>query len=168
MSLHFIIDGYNIIHHAAYISQRPKRAKEERFALLEFIRINKLCGSTRNKILIVFDGYPDPSILNRISKDMEVVFSKNEKADSKIKQFIERSVNPKNVVVVSDDKEIGFFAKSYACRWVKVEEFIQRKIKPINKKAEPLKPELSFSQINKINQELKELWLRQKKNQQIS
>jgi len=75
--------------------------------------------------------------------------------------MVEKADNPKNVVVVSDDKEITFFAKSCGAKVLNIQEFINRGKKLINlQRPEPLKPELSYTQMHKINQELRRIWLK--------
>lgn len=161
MSLRYIIDGYNIIHHPIFISQRPtKKNQEPRLELLEFIRIKKPCGSPKNQIIVVFDGHSDSSWQNLDKTDIHVIFSRGQSADERIKKMVEQETNPKNTVVVSDDKEIRFFIKSIGARPMNIEEFIKPK-KEINKvEQDLLKPELNFSQVHKINQELKKIWLK--------
>lgn len=163
MSLQYIIDGYNVIRHSSF--SFPKKIKDERLALIEFIRANRLCGSPKNKIIIVFDGNPNVSGQDKIISGVNVVFTKKETADDYIKRLIESETNPKNTVVVSDDKEIKFFVKSVGGLSMGVEEFINHKEKlnqARRKDAEALalKPELNYSQIYKINQELKKVWLK--------
>ena len=75
MSLRYAIDGYNIIKHPLFTQQAAKKIQDSRIFLLEFIRINRLCGSRKNKITVVFDGYPD-SRYPGYDEDMEVIFSR--------------------------------------------------------------------------------------------
>ena len=162
MSLQYIIDGYNVIKHPSFSS--PKQIRDQRLAFVEFIRANRLCGSPKNKIIIVFDGNPNVSGRDKINSGVNVVFTKKETADDYIKRLIGSEANPKNTVVVTDDKEIKFFVKSVGGLSMDVEEFIDRKEKlsqARRKDAEAmaLKPELNYSQIHKINQELKKIWL---------
>ena len=160
MSLQFIIDGYNIIHHPCFRQLIAKQIKSPKIQLIEFIRINKLCGSLKNKITAVFDGYSDLAFSKEVEKvDMGIIFSRKESADEEIKKMVEESDNPKNTVVVSDDKEIRFFVKSMGAKAMGVEEFIKGKEKsPRNNIS--LKPELTYTQMHKINQELKSIWLK--------
>ncbi len=86
--------------------------------------------------------------------------------------MVETQVSPKDIVVVSDDKEIRFFVKAVGARSIGVEEFIHpaaRHRARINRKEKSgrapqerdlLKPELSYSQIDQINRELKARWLK--------
>jgi len=161
MSLQYIIDGYNIINHPLFIQHAPKKIKDSKALLLEFIRVNRLCGSPKNKITVVFDGHPDLSSRISDKTEINVIFSKIETADERIKKIVEKTGNPKNAVVVSDDKEIIFFAKSFGAKVLNIQEFINRAKYLIgSQKKEPMKPELSYSQIHKINQELRQLWLK--------
>ena len=137
--------------------------------LLEFIKTHKLCGSPKNKITVVFDGYPNLSSQKLDEEDINVIFSQEETADSRIKKMAETQGNPKNTVVVSDDKEIKFFVRAVGARSLGVEEFIHpvskykdglnRKKKLESEDRDLLKPELSHSQIGEINQELRKIWL---------
>lgn len=161
MSLQYIIDGYNIINHPLFIQHANRKIKDSKTALLEFIRVNRPCASPRNRIAVVFDGYPDLSSRISDTTGTNVIFSKSETADERIKNIVEKAGNPKNVVVVSDDKEIAFFAKSCGAKALNIEEFIKRaKHLTGSEKKEPLKPELTYSQIHKINQELRQIWLK--------
>lgn len=130
---------------------------------MEFIRRERLGGSPKNKITVVFDGYSDIDDLSAIKArfDIEVTFTKKETADERIRKMTEDAGNPKNIVVVSDDREIKFFVKSAGARSIGVEEFINSKenLKKQQGK-DSLKPELTYSQIHKINQELKKIWLK--------
>jgi predicted RNA-binding protein with PIN domain len=158
MSLQFVIDGYNVINHPKF--NPPKRNRDVRLALLELIITHKLCGSTKNKITVVFDGYADLSVMNAKNSDIMAVFSQNQTADERINKLIENSVNPKTLVVVSDDKQIILFAKACGAKSMSVEEFLGRKEKLSEDNSDSLKPEINYSQMQKINQELRKLWLK--------
>ncbi len=158
MSLLYIIDAYNTINHITFTSIR-KKTKDPQRALLEFLKNRRLGKKSKNKITVVFDGYPQVSAQNLEEANINVVFSREETADARIKRLVESSKSPKNIVVVSDDREIIFFIKSIGARSIGVEEFINPEEKVQRKKEDLIKPELNFSQISKINQELKALWL---------
>ncbi len=158
MSLLYIIDAYNIINHI----QGPirKKIKDPQRALLEFLKNRRLERNSKSKITVVFDGYPKVAAQKLDETDIDVVFSKEETADARIKRLVQASKNPKNIVVISDDREIRFFVKSIGARSIGVEEFINPQVKPQRKKEDLIKPELNYSQISKINQELKAIWLK--------
>lgn len=159
MPLQYVIDAYNTINHIQFSPLR-KKIKDPQRALLEFIQNRRFWRNSQSKITVVFDGYPKVSGQNLAETDIDVIFSREEAADARIKRLVQTSKNPKNIVVVSDDREIIFFVKSIGCRSMGVEEFINPEGKPQRKKEELIKPELNYSQISKINQELKALWLK--------
>jgi predicted RNA-binding protein with PIN domain len=157
MSLHYVIDGYNLLRHNLY---RPGcKISDERLGLLDFIRKEKLCGSLKNKVTVVFDGFPGN--LNIRGGDIEVIFSQEESADDKIKKIIHKRCDVKSIVVVSDDREVKDFVKLQGVKASGIEEFIQPKRKHRScREIESLKPELTYSLMHKINQELRQLWLK--------
>ena len=127
---------------------------------MDFIRVNRLYGSRNNKIIVVFDGYPDSRYPNP-DTEIEVIFSRKESADEKIKRMVAESGNVKNIVVVSDDKEIKFFSRSSGALVQGIEEFLKLKEKIKEKKEDLFKPELTYSEMHKINQELRNIWLKE-------
>lgn len=158
MSLHYVIDGYNIIKHPRFIQHIKNESQDSRLFLLEFIKINRLCGSAKNKITVIFDGYPDNSYL-RGDNDIEVIFARVESADERIMKMVKDSPNHKSMVVITDDKEIKLFAKSYQAKAQGIEEFISRKEKSQRRVGDSLKPEITYTMMHKINQELRKIWL---------
>jgi len=159
MPLHYVIDAYNIINHIAF-TPIHKKIKDPQRALLEFVKNRRPEKKSKNKITLVFDGYPKVSAQNLEEADIDIVFSREESADAWIKRIVEASKNPRNIAVVSDDREIRFFIKSVGASAVGVEEFINPKQNPQRKKEDLIKTQLNYSQVSKINQELKELWLK--------
>lgn len=159
MPLQYIIDAYNTINHSTFTPIR-KKIKDPQRALLEFIKKRRWGRNSQHKITVVFDGYPKVSAQNLEETDIDVVFSREETADARIKRLVEASKSPKNIAVVSDDREIIFFVKSIGCRAIGVEEFINPEGKLQRKKEDLVKPELDYSQMEKINQELRALWLK--------
>lgn len=157
MSLRYIIDGNNVLHHPDLAL--PKHSPDLRLALADFIFRHKLAGSANNKITIVFDGYPrigEPK--DGLKDNIEIIFSRKETADQIIKRILEKSSNAKSIFTVSDDKEIRIFTRLFGAQSLSVKEFIRRKDK-VSSKAIPLKPELTYTQMHKINQELRKIWL---------
>ncbi len=138
---------------------------------MEFIRTQKPCGSRKNKVSVIFDGYPAPGFKSGYAcPDIDIIFSRSVSADENIKAMLEKTTNRRVVVVVSDDKEIKFFTRSCGAKAIGVEEFVEsaipdasdliRKGKLNMQKSDSVKPELTYAQIDKINKELKNLWLK--------
>lgn len=76
--------------------------------------------------------------------------------------LVEESANRKNIVVVSEDKDIKFMVRHLGARHMGIEEFIGRKEKTMENKQKKdfLTPELTYTQMHKINQELRKIWLK--------
>jgi predicted RNA-binding protein with PIN domain len=160
MSLQFVIDGYNIIHHASFRRQAAKKIKDSREALLDLIKTARLCGSPKNKITVVFDGHHDLTAQVQDIADIRVIFSRDDTADEKIRKMVEASGNPKNMVVVSDDKQIRIFIKSVGARAMNVEEFLGVDKRLRSRREALAEPEITYTQMHKINEELSKLWLK--------
>jgi hypothetical protein len=156
MSLHYILDGYNIMRHAAY--QPRGKANDPRYGLIAFVRDEELCGSAKNTVTIVFDGFP--SGFDYDDGRFRTIFSGDAKADDKIKAMIEASDRRKTIVVVSDDREIRGFAKIYGVKTEHVEEFVGGRRSARRTVDESAKPELTYEKMRRINSELRARWLK--------
>lgn len=175
MSLHFVIDGYNLIKRSPLSSKASKYPKigdenrdsleDLRAALIRFIKLYRPQGKITNRITIVFDAkdnkfYEDKTSSDTYKEDegIGIIFSKS--ADDKIKRLVKESVNPKNIVVVTDDRDIQFFVRQYNAKVKTTEEFLRKhdllpaKVKPDDKM--PLSPQEAI----KITEEMKMLWLK--------
>jgi len=111
---------------------------------------------------MVFDGYPPPAQDIPYGNNLLCMFSRSEEADAIIKKIVEDSVSPKNIVVVSDDKEVRLTSSFLHAQVWSVERFIR--VKKNNSLAAGSNPagadfKLSYSNIQKINAELKKKWL---------
>ncbi|MFH1413893.1 MAG: NYN domain-containing protein [Candidatus Omnitrophota bacterium] len=158
MSLQYVIDGYNVIKHP-FITLKNKKYKDSRLSLLEFIRRNKLTGSLKNRVIVVFDGYPDSRESDNLTS-ISVIYSRKISADEKIIKIIQGYSDHKNIIVVSDDKEIRFSVRPYGVKILGVAEFINKKARSIYREDPSLKPELTHTLMHQINQELRQIWLK--------
>jgi len=163
MSLEYVIDGYNVTNHPLFSRYSSKKIHDKRKALVNLIKTSRLTGSPRNKIIVVFDGYSgsqDADCLKMDSEPVVIFFSMDESADDKIKRIVESCGNPKVMIVVSDDKQIQFVVRGLNAAVMGVEEFIRGKEKlKTNRTDDQPDIKLSYSQMHKINTELKKLWL---------
>jgi predicted RNA-binding protein with PIN domain len=161
MSLLYIVDGYNLINHPLFLPKDNPKG-DIRLALLNYILANRLTGSSKNRVCLVFDGYPPRHWPKGAEGDMAIVFSRKVSADEKIKNMVEESAGRRSIVVVSDDKEIMFLVRSLGASYMGIEEFFARK-----KDREPSQRdvsasfELSYSQMHRINEELRKIWLKE-------
>ena len=161
MSLQYIVDAYNLINHPAF-KPISKSVLNIQHALADFIRFNKLTGSKNNSCVLVFDGYPPPPEEIPRQNGLLCMFSRRQEADELIKKVVQDSDSPKNIVVVSDDKEVQLTSRFLHAQICSVEEFICGKV---NKKsaAEANRDvgdfKLSYIKMQKINTELRKKWL---------
>jgi hypothetical protein len=131
-------------------------------ALVDFIRLNKLTGSKNNNLILVFDGFPPRAQEIPWGNGLVCMFSRTLEADELIKRVIEDSASPRNIVVVSDDKEVRLTSRFLQAQICSVKEFIGGKNQ--NRSAISSKPsaddfKLSYAKMQKINAELKKKWL---------
>ncbi len=160
MSLHYIIDGYNVIKQVRFLMDKKLRGGRD--GLLKLIERYRLQGSIRNEVSVVFDGKADV-ISPQIQTSLQVIFSKNETADEKIKRQVERSSNPRRIVVVSDDKQLTFYCRSLGAKIKSVKEFLNRALsaKGVRRDmTEDHKPELNSDIAIEITEYLKSVWLK--------
>lgn len=161
MSLQYVIDGYNIINHPEF-AHKYKQSLNPQIALSILIKTKKLTGSAKNKVFIVFDGYPPSGFNPDEAIGAEIIFSRKISADEKIKRIVEESAQRKNIVVVSDDKGIKLMIKGLGSQWLGVGDFLGVNKKDRHpKEKDLLKQELNYSQIDAINKELGKLWLKE-------
>lgn len=163
MSLHFVIDGYNLIKQTSVLNKI--NLEDSREALIRFLKISRPQGN--NPVTVVFDGIEGGFYCRDIS-GIEVIFSSHQSADDKIKRMVERSPNPKNMVVVTNDREIRSFAQAHLSQIKKVEEFLA-KVNPLDTTrarhagVRPYEDNkiLSPQKASEITEEMKKVWLKQ-------
>ena len=158
MSLHFILDGYNIIKSTPEFSSND--IKDSRQMLLKFIEIYRPQGSVKNKVSIVFDG--KSSITSpRHCVNAKFLFTQDCSADEEIKRMVEEAPNPKQIVVVSDDRDIQLFIKAAGAKVMSVKDFLDKIKKKIRSSQATPKFEISAKEASAITQELKTIWLKE-------
>jgi len=124
----YILDGYNIIKQVEEICS--KELKLQRDWLINLLINKKPQGSYKNKVVVVFDGkgeYLIDSLRNRDQfkkYNIEVLFA--EIADDKIKQLVEGSNKPREIVVVSNDKGLCRVVSYYGAKVLSVKKFLDK------------------------------------------
>ena len=81
MSLHYLLDGYNILKQMAAFRDLP--LEDGRRGFLRWIDNSRPHGSVNNQVTVVFDGHPDKYSLfpgshagvGQKSQDIRVIFS---------------------------------------------------------------------------------------------
>jgi predicted RNA-binding protein with PIN domain len=157
MSIQYVIDGYNLLNHPQLAANR--KGNSDRLSLLDFIKRNRLTGSPKNKVTVVFDGYPD-SRERFDESDFCVVFSRMISADEKIRKLIEESGQRKGIVVVSDDRQVQDAARALGANVSSIEEFVGKKDRQKKRLDNSLEQKVTYSDMEKINSELRKIWLK--------
>jgi predicted RNA-binding protein with PIN domain len=123
MSLHILIDGYNLIRQSPALSDIDRRSLEQgREALLE--RLASYRRVKHHTITVVFDGADADIHMERRTrwKGISVVFSRpGELADGVIKHIVTRE--RERAVVVSSDREVADFAAEHGAATIGSVEF---------------------------------------------
>ena len=156
MSLHYIVDGYNVLMRSGLFDR--KRLQDARAAFVAYLEHRRPHGSHRNRLSVVFDGRADVGGFDG-GGVFEVLFTTGGTADELIKEMVERSTRPKDMVVVTDDKELGFFTRRCGARLMGTKEFLGKTSS--QEKTRPLEGP-NMVEREKITEELGRVWLRRK------
>ena len=118
-----IIDGYNVLHTSRWLSSSWKGVAHQRLCRL----LGRLAKHRAEKITVVFDAVPAEPALDRAKwLPLEVVFSGHGRtADEVIIQMINKSSGPRDLTVVSSDRQIRTAAKRRGCKIKLAGEFIR-------------------------------------------
>jgi len=101
------------------------KLEDRRRHLVRFIEQHAPQGSPNNRVTIVFDG--DLDIFGGMtSTTAKIIFSQGESADDKIKRIVSQAENVKNVVVVSDDKNIQYAVRALGARVSGTKAFLDK------------------------------------------
>jgi hypothetical protein len=124
MSLHLIIDGYNLIRQSPWLSLLDARDLEAgREALLQSLSGYRRRRS-QHKITVVFDGWLGGALQESrdLFQGVGIIYSRRgERADEVIKRLLKREGN--RAVVVSSDRELQDCAEGAGATWVAAAEF---------------------------------------------
>ena len=156
-----MIDGYNLIKRTP--AWASIKLEDGRQALVTFIEHQRPQGSARNQVTVVFDGKPGMYGFPVVG-EVSVVFTEYETADDLIKYKVEEAHNKKEIVVVTDDKQLMLYVRALGAGVMTVRDFIDkadssaRVIKDHGKSAQ--KPKVitpSFE--HTVNQEFEKIWI---------
>jgi predicted RNA-binding protein with PIN domain len=152
--MHFIIDGYNLMHSLPGLSKGQLEARRE--ALVRMIDAYRQKINPVHHFTVVFDSRRDdldyPSGKNKI----KIIFAHGISADEKILQMIKKAAKSETAILVSDDRELAWSAKLSGAKRLSNQEFLER-LRP--KRAQKEREEhLSIPQQRKITEELEKIW----------
>jgi len=117
---HYIIDGNNLIGKIKSLCQIQKRNKQHSREKLAFI-LSRFFSRKKVSVSLHYDGFEKENI--KVS-NIKIIYSDNHSADDKIKKEIERSKNPKNVILITSDSNLAEFGRVCSCQVKKCEEFL--------------------------------------------
>ena len=128
----YFIDGNNLMGKMPTLKSRMKTDKtgvREELA----VKLDRVFIGTNNKVVLFLDGFQSDIIkTNKTS----IVYSDSKTADTVIKSEIDRSKNPRNIVVVSSDHEVFNYGKKCSCEAMKSEDFILKFFRAVEEKEE--------------------------------
>jgi len=166
MSLTYIVDGYNLIKRTPCFDHDELRSA--RSALFSYLECYRPHGSLKNKLMVVFDSKGD-CFAYREKRSFEVIFTNGETADEKIKSIVSQNRQPKEIVVVTDDKQLKLSVRSCGAQVLACEEFFKKGRLPQDRQARFFKDKelgskvgLNIVQKEKITEELSRIWLKKK------
>jgi predicted RNA-binding protein with PIN domain len=169
MSLHFLLDAYNIIYQLPELSRG--NLEEQRDKLIAFVDAKRPQGSPKNAVTIVFDGRPGNS-RPRASVSAKVIFSLDESADERILRLVDEAANRKSVIVVTNDRAVQYAARALGAKVIEAVAFMGKGLERPSKAAGNAKgkqnrqdppKEISLTLESQINEELRSVWLKEKK-----
>lgn len=146
-----------------------KTPEDQRYGLIRFIEQKKPQGSLKNKVTIVFDGRagrggrPESSVV-------EIIFSQDESADDRIKRMVEDAKHKKNIVVITDDRDIQYAVGASGAQVLGVKAFLA-KMQPSTRKNSLSSGTVSEAKLisktleEKITSEFETIWLKKKEKE---
>ena len=118
-----IVDGYNVLHASRWLASEWKEVDRAEFCRL----LGSLAKQSGEKITVVFDALPsEPDMAKTKALNIEVVYSGHGRsADEVIIKMIRASSGPRDLTVVSSDREIKAAARRRGCKVSSAGEFIK-------------------------------------------
>jgi predicted RNA-binding protein with PIN domain len=124
MSVHLIIDGYNLIRQSPWLSLLDARDLEAgREALLQTLSDYRQ-RRPQHKITVIFDGWQGGAFQESRDRShgVGIIYSRRgERADEVIKRILSRE--GRRAVMVSSDRELQVWAEKTGATWVAAAEF---------------------------------------------
>ena len=120
--------------------------------------------------MVVFDGKNDVWGEPHVGPE-KIIFTSGETADDYIKRCVEAAVQPHEIVVVTNDGELGCYVRKLGARLMSVEDFLTKgrgtartggQIADRKKSPDGVKNITHMMERN-INAELEDIWINRKK-----
>lgn len=148
----------------------PKLEDQRRY-LIRFIEQHAPQGNSSNHVTIVFDGNLEV-FGGMTSSAAKIIFSQGESADDKIKKIVAQIQNTKNIVVVSDDRDIQYAVRALGAEVSSVRTFLSKakasgqiKRSSTDNSSSESEKHISKRDEFKITSEFGDIWLKPKGRQ---
>ena len=129
---HYIIDGNNLIGKIKSLQELQRKDKQlSREGLVNIL--NCYFAGKKLKLTLHLDGFPNLPL--HLFKG-RITYSEHQAADIKIREEIERSKNPKLIILVSSDQSLMNYARVNSATVIKSEEFYKEIVKSQEKNEE--------------------------------
>src|SRR4029077_14516663 len=120
MAYHYLIDGYNLLY---ALPEMPAGSwQQKRSSLLIFLQQKRPQGN--NPVTVVFDsreGLGDKVQVGPIA----VIFTAGETADEHLSAMVRKLPNPRNLVVVSNDRGLQALVRGTGARCLSATDFLK-------------------------------------------
>lgn len=117
----YLIDGNNVIGKDPELKSIQNKDPQDSREKLAW-KLDRFFSKKKYKVHLHFDGHSKEPI--RTSK-LRIHYSDNKTADEKIREQIEFTKNPKNLIVVTSDRALSEFAKVCSCSVSTSEDLIK-------------------------------------------
>ncbi|MCL4549976.1 MAG: NYN domain-containing protein [Bacteroidetes bacterium] len=129
---YYIIDGNNLIGKIKSLQELQRKDKRSsREGLVNIL--NRYFAGRKLKLTLHLDGYSNLPL--HLSQG-RIIYSEHQAADIKIREEIERSKNPKLIILVSSDQSLMNYARVNSATVIKSEEFYKEIVKSQEKNEE--------------------------------
>ena len=159
MAVCYILDGYNITTQIPHLSFKKLKASRE--GLLRLIQFYHPQGSRKNEVVIVFDGKPGVGGFME-QRETRVIFSENESADDRIRKLVEHSKRKKEIIVVTDDKDLATSIRILGASVLGVKDFLSKVKREPQEQGLADEKRISKTLEFEITEEMERIWLKSK------
>ena len=140
INMDIIIDAYNLIFKVPELGDNTRKCDIEdlRDKFLSILKQYK--AERKHKLTVVFDGKGFGASNIMEDSGVDVVFSRpGLDADEEIKRLVSSSKHPRDIVVVTEDRDIIQFVKKYGCKVTGPLKFYKDVIEKITRQESPEK-----------------------------
>jgi predicted RNA-binding protein with PIN domain len=134
--------------------------------LVHFLETSRPQGSIKNKVTVIFDGQSG-IVQPQRNSFVQVIFSQGQDADSCIKDMVDQARHQRNIVVVTEDKDIQGYVKRLGAKVLSIKDFFKRSQgKAFGARSKGSSSHLAEEQpvsstlAYRINAELRKIWVK--------